>query len=543
MRSSFFVVLLLSALGTAELALAQEAAVKARAAADSNPDKVVLRATVEIDGTTLFRIAGAPAFPAAERAAAIVARIETAAADATIKSEQIHNVDDELGTYVVAGNINLMLVTDDDASLEGLGRKVIAEIYATRVRTAIDGWRADRTAKAIEKSVLLSLAASLVFALVVVVVFWLARWARAALNRYRARIHSVGIQSFQVVRAERIQEALLHVLNVVITLIMAALIFFFLDYVLRLFPWTRGISIRLLDYVLDPLFVLGRGLVAELPSMIFLAVLFVLTRWLLKVIYLFFGAIRRAEVTIEGFDSDWAEPTYKIVRVLVMAFAVVIAYPYIPGSSSEAFKGISLFIGVVFSLGSSSIVANTLAGYLMTYRRVFKIGDRVKIGNVTGDVSEVRVQVTHLRTIKNEEVTIPNSTILNSEVVNYSVLAKTKGLILHTTVGIGYETPWRQVEAMLLESARRTKGLMQEPSPFIRQLALADFAVTYELNVHCDNVQIIGEAYTDLHRNILDVFNEYGVQIMTPAYEGDPPEPKVVPKEGWFASPAKPEPK
>jgi small-conductance mechanosensitive channel len=540
MRFSWFVVLLLAMQCAAPLVVAQDTAAKARAAADSNPDKVVARATVEIDGTTLFRIAGAPAFPAADRAAAIVARIETAAADATIKSELIHNVDDELGTYIVAGNINLMLVTDDDASVESLGRKVIAEIYATRVRTAIDGWRADRTAKAIEKSVLLSLASSLVFAVAIALVFWLARVARAALDRYRERIHSVGIQSFQVVRAERIQEALLHVLNVVITLVMAALIFFFLDYVLRLFPWTRGISIRLLDYVLDPLFVLGRGLISELPSMIFLAVLFVLTRWLLKVVYLFFGAIRRAEVTIEGFDSDWAEPTYKIVRVLVMAFAVVIAYPYIPGSSSEAFKGISLFIGVVFSLGSSSIVANTLAGYLMTYRRVFKIGDRVKIGDVTGDVSEVRVQVTHLRTIKNEEVTIPNSTILNSEVVNYSVLAKTKGLILHTTVGIGYETPWRQVEAMLLESARRTKGLMQEPSPFIRQLALADFAVTYELNVHCDNVQIIGEAYTDLHRNILDVFNEYGVQIMTPAYEGDTPEPKVVPKENWFAAPAKP---
>jgi small-conductance mechanosensitive channel len=179
----------------------------------------------------------------------------------------------------------------------------------------------------------------------------------------------------------------------------------------------------------------------------------------------------------------------------------------------------------------------------MTYRRVFKMGDRVKIGDVLGEVSEMRLQVTHIRTIKNEEVTVPNSMILNSEVTNYSVLAKTKGLILHTTVGIGYETAWRQVEAMLLESARRTPGLMKDSIPFIRQLALADFAVTYELNVYCNNVQVINQVYTDLHRNILDVFNEYGVQIMTPAYEGDPPEPKVVPKEGWFAAPAKPDKK
>jgi small-conductance mechanosensitive channel len=152
----------------------------------------------------------------------------------------------------------------------------------------------------------------------------------------------------------------------------------------------------------------------------------------------------------------------------------------------------------------------------------------------------MRLQVTHLRTIKNEEVVIPNSTILNNEVVNYSSLAKTRGLILHTTVGIGYETPWRQVEAMLLMAAERTPALMRDPAPFVRQLALGDFAVTYELNVHCDNAQAMGRIYTALHQSILDVFNEHGVQIMTPAYEGDPEVPKVVPKDQWFSAPAKP---
>jgi small-conductance mechanosensitive channel len=155
-------------------------------------------------------------------------------------------------------------------------------------------------------------------------------------------------------------------------------------------------------------------------------------------------------------------------------------------------------------------------------------------------VIEMRLQVTHLRTIKDEEVIIPNSTILNNEVVNYSSLAKTRGLILHTTVGIGYETPWRQVEAMLLMAAERTPGLMREPVPFVRQLALGDFAVTYEVNVYCDNAQAMSPIYTALHENVLDVFNEHGVQIMTPAYEGDPEQPKVVPKEQWFSAPAQP---
>jgi small-conductance mechanosensitive channel len=179
-----------------------------------------------------------------------------------------------------------------------------------------------------------------------------------------------------------------------------------------------------------------------------------------------------------------------------------------------------------------------IAGYMMTYRRAFRLGDRVKIGDTVGDVAEMRLQVTHLKTVKNEEVIIPNSTILNNEVVNYSSLARKEGLILHTTVGIGYETPWRQVEAMLLLAAKRTPGLMTEPAPFVRQRALGDFCVTYELNAYCGDAQAMGLLYTAMHRNILDVFNEYGVQIMTPAYEGDPEVPKVVPKEQWYSAPA-----
>jgi small-conductance mechanosensitive channel len=176
----------------------------------------------------------------------------------------------------------------------------------------------------------------------------------------------------------------------------------------------------------------------------------------------------------------------------------------------------------------------------LIYRRAFKVGDRVKIDQLVGDVTAMRLQVTHLRSIKNEEITIPNSTILNSSVTNFSSLARERGLILHTTVGIGYETPWRQVEAMLIEAARRTDGLLQSPLPFVLLLSLDDFAVNYQLNVYSNQPQESSRLYAALHRHILDVFNEYGVQIMTPAYEGDPATPKIVQKDHWFAPPAKP---
>ena len=228
------------------------------------------------------------------------------------------------------------------------------------------------------------------------------------------------------------------------------------------------------------------------------------------------------------------------MRAAVIAFALIVAYPYIPGSGSAAFKGVSLFAGVVFSLGSSSAISNVIAGYMMTYRRAFKVGDRVKIGDAVGDVIDMRLQVTHIRSLKNEEIVIPNSEILTGQVLNYSSLAAENGLILHTTVGIGYETPWRQVEAMLLEAARRTAGLGSRPSPFVLVTELDDFAVKYELNAPCGEVRAMQALYTELRHNVLDVFNEHGVQIMTPEYETDPAEPKIVPPAHWYDCPAAP---
>jgi small-conductance mechanosensitive channel len=329
-------------------------------------------------------------------------------------------------------------------------------------------------------------------------------------------------------------------LSAVRSLAILLVVYLYADFVLGLYPWTRPVAQRIFGILFDPLRTLGLGILYSLPNLVFVAILAVIVRYGIKLLRLFFKAVELETISFSGFDKEWAMPTYGLVRTGVIAFALVVAYPYLPGSQTDAFKGVSLFLGVLLSLGSSSAIANVVAGYALVYRRAFKVGDRVRIGDAFGDVAERRLQVTHLWTIKNEEIIIPNSEILSSQVINYSSVAKKQGLILHTTVGIGYETPWRQVEAMLLRSAERTAGLLREPPPFVLQKALGDFAITYELNVYCDQPKAAARFYTDLHRNILDVFNEYGVQIMTPSYEGDPEEPKVVPKEKWFQSPAAP---
>jgi len=342
------------------------------------------------------------------------------------------------------------------------------------------------------------------------------------------------------VRVERVWAAVTGALKTIRLIVILIIFYVCFHLVLGFFPWTRLLAANLLNYVMKPVLLLGKGILKNIPNLLFIAVLTILTRYFLKLMKLFFAGIEAKSLIISGFDPDWAKPTYKIARLLVVVFAVIVAYPYIPGSESPAFKGISLFIGVVFSLGSSSAISNIIAGYMMTYRRAFKVGDRVKIDEYTGDVTDIRLQVTHLRTIKNEEIIVPNSTILTGHIVNYSSFARERGLILHTTVGIGYEAPWRQVEAMLLQAAERTPDILREPQPFVLQKSLGDFAVTYEINVYVDDPHGMATIYSELHKNILDLFNEYGIQIMTPAYEGDPEQPKIVPKERWYVQPAKP---
>jgi small-conductance mechanosensitive channel len=288
----------------------------------------------------------------------------------------------------------------------------------------------------------------------------------------------------------------------------------------------------------EPLLEFGRGTVRSLPGLAFLVVLYFLTRALLRFLKSAFDAVQAGSVQFEGFDAEWADPTYKIVRLLVVIFALVVAYPYVPGSGSEAFKGLSLLLGVMFSIGSSSIISNLLAGYTMTYRRAFRRGDLVQVGDVIGRVTNMRLQVTHLQNMRNEEIIVPNSEILSSTVINFTSLGRTEGLMIVTTVGIGYETPWRQVESLLLLAAARTPGTRKEPRPFVLIPTLGDFSASYQLHVAIEEPTARLATLAALNRNVLDVFNEYGVQIMTPAYEGDPPTPKVVPRDRWYTEPA-----
>jgi small-conductance mechanosensitive channel len=516
-------------------ALAAEPAgddVDAQAAPDS--------AAVVVDGVELFRVAGSASFPAADRAARASARIVAAAADPRVAPNAIQTQQRESRIDIVAGNRHLVGVIGADAAIEGISVPDAAVLHAMHIRDAMIRYRAERTTERLVQSAMVAGAATAVAALALWLVWIGFRRVRLKLDqRYRKRIHSLSIQSFEVVRAESIWRGLDGALGTLRWLVIAAIVYLLSAFALRQFPWTRATAERLLDLVVQPVMSMASGVVGYIPKLIFLVLLFLGVRYFLKLLALFAEAVGAGRVPLRSFDAEWAQPTYHIARILIILLALVIAYPYLPGSGSAAFQGLSIFAGLMLSLGASSAMASLIAGYTVTYRRAFRVGDRITVGDLTGEVSDVRLLVTHMRTAKNEEVVVPNSLVLQNHVVNYTKLARTHGLILHTTVSIGYETPWRQVEAMLQLAAERTEGVLREPAPFVLEKALGDFAVTYELNVYIDNTQLLAQRYAELHRQVLDVFNEYGVQIMTPAYEGDPEVPKVVPQGKWFETPAR----
>jgi len=403
-------------------------------------------AAVVIDGREILTVRGIAAFPAERRAREIRKAIIAVAEDETIPSGAITLQEKDDRTDITAGERFLLDLFDEDAALDGVSRKVLAETAQLRLREAITDYRLDRTPRALTIKSLYALAATAV----AVGLFFGFRKGFRSLDgvierRLQDRLKALEAQSARFVKAQQIASALRGLTKALYLLLGALTLYFYLNFVLGLYPWTRGFAVWLFGLILDPLESMG-----------------------------------------------------------------------------------------------AAVIANIIAGYSMAYRRPFKVGDRVKINDTVGEVIEIRVLVTRLRSLKNEEVVIPNTTILSGEVVNYSTLAEQQGLILHTSVGIGYETPWRQVEAMLKLAASRTPRLLERPEPFVLRKELGDFAVVSELNAYCSDPANMARIYSALHDNILDVFNEYGVAIMTPSYMADPAEPKLVPKEQWYAAPAKP---
>ncbi|MBN2890717.1 MAG: mechanosensitive ion channel [Bacteroidales bacterium] len=328
----------------------------------------------------------------------------------------------------------------------------------------------------------------------------------------------IVIKDYQFMDEERMTNSVLTISKFLRWFVNILQLYITIPILFSIFPPTRRLAETLFLYTLSPLKKIGLALLHYIPNLFMIIVIVVITRYVLKFIKFLAGEVEEGKLKIPGFYTEWSKPTFNIVRFFVVAFMVVMIFPYLPGSDSPVFKGVSVFIGIIFSLGSSSIIGNLVAGLVLTYMRPFKIGDRIKIGDSIGDIVEKTPFVIRIKTPKNEFVTIPNSNVLSSNVVNFSTSKENDGIILHTTVTIGYDVPWRQVHELLLDAARRTNNIMQEPNPFVLQTSLDDYYVSYQLNAYSDMPNMLPKIYSELHQNIQDAFFEGGVEILSPHY-------------------------
>ena len=317
-------------------------------------------------------------------------------------------------------------------------------------------------------------------------------------------------------------------------------VYLWLAFVLQRFPYTRPWGTRLGTYVMDLLRELGGGALHALPGLFAVVVIFLATRFVVRLVGVVFRGIEQGTVALRGLQPDTAGATRRIITVVIWIFSLTVAYQYIPGSESDAFKAVGVLIGLMISLGSAGLVNQVMSGLVLVYARALRPGELVRAGEVVGVVSELTMLSTKIVTARREEVTIPNAVLTGTMITNYSRLAGDDGALLSTAVTIGYDAPWRQVHALLLLAAERTPGLRAQPRPSVFQRTLGDFYVEYELRAHLDRPEIRFQVLSDLHAQIQDAFNEFGVQIMSPHFEAQPGSAVVAPPAVWYTAPAAP---
>lgn len=488
--------------------------------ATPHPELEQTGAAVTLLGQTLFRIYADNSVYTAHQRAEIISRRLTPLIEKIDLSPISVTYEHEMAIIVRKGE-TLMTVTEQDAAAAQLSLPQLAEFYAQTLRSGLEKAQVRHNMRSLILDAVLAVLLTLGLLMVLVLLWRLFPWFFNQIDRLRQRfLPELRLKQVVLVSSSQLSQSLHFVLNILRNGLVLLLLYVYLPLLLSIFPWTQNYSHTLLTYITVPLGKAFKAVLTYIPNIFIILLIIAGTYYTLKLIRLIFRAFEQGLISYHNFQQEWARPTYAIVRFLVLAFAAVVIFPYLPGSGSPAFQSVSLFLGVLFSLGSSSAIANIVSGVVLTYMSPFQIGDRVKISDTVGDVIEKGLLVTRIRTIKNVRITIPNSMVLNSHIVNYSTSARREGLILHTSVTIGYDVPWQKVHESLLEAAQRVPHILQEKGrePFVLQTALEDFYVAYELNVYTDHPNRMAVTYSALHQHIQDVFGANGIEIMSPHF-------------------------
>ena len=478
---------------------------------------------ISIDGRTLFEIySGTGSLSARERASLIRSRIIQAANNPAISPESIRLKPLDTSIAIMAGKQILLLITENDAEEEQELLSYLAIERLTVVQNAVSAYRKERTTEQISESSAYAALFSfiLLFSISLLKRFYNAIRAQIAKRASDESSVLPQVQKFIPFPLPQYTRVALWLNKVISLLLLFSMLYIYLYGITGLFPQTRKYSKNLLKYALEPMISLFDAFVGFLPNLITIAIILAISRYLIFLSHIFFSRVKTKVIVLPGFYEDWADTTHEIIRILIIALMLVTIYPYIPGSQSAAFQGVSVFLGVLLSLGSNSLISNIVSGIVLTYTRAFQIGDRVRVSDndIIGDIVEKTLIGIRIRTIKNVEVFVPNSKILGTAILNYSTNDFKLGLILHTTVSIGYDTPWRLVQQLLIDAAKKTPDILPEPEPFVFQKSLDDSFITYEINAYTRNSNNMAQIYSNLHKHIQDGFNDANIEILSPHY-------------------------
>ena len=469
---------------------------------------------------TLFNIYNkSGSFSAEERATAINQRIRKLSNIFRFSPDSIKISSTETNTDLYFRDNTIMSISENDALWNNSSRNDMAENYKKIIGNEVVKYKKATSFKTLATQVGLAILVIFIVILILKYIGRFFRWTGEKITQQKDHlIKGIQIKNYTLLDAGKEVDFFLKVNTVLKWLIILLAIYIALPILFGIFPWTEDFANTLFGYILNPLKRIGNAFWDFLPNLITIIVIIIVFRYITRGIRYLRDEIKNGQLKIPGFFPDWANPTYQIIRVLIFAFMVIVIFPYLPGSNSPVFQGVSVFLGFLFTFGSAGSLSNIISGLILTYMRLFKIGDRVKIAEVTGDVIEKSLLVTRIRTIKNEIISIPNSTVMNSHTINYSSEAPGLGLILNTTVTIGYDVPWKKMHEALIEAALRTEYVLHDPKPFVLQTGLEDFYVSYQINAYIREANKQTDIYSLLYQNIQDVCNEKGIEIMSPHY-------------------------
>ena len=482
--------------------------------------KVTPGVPVVVEGDTLFYLyAKRGGHTPQQRAEMDAAAILELGKRFNLRPDSLYMESSDIVTDLMYGNKVIASFIDQDGLWENCTRDQLAahnrKVIVDKLKEMKDEHSLWQLGKRILYFILVLVGQYFLFRLTI----WLFKKLKVRIQKLKdTKLKPFSIQDYELLDTQKQVNLLIFLSNLLRYVIMLLQLLLTVPLLFSIFPQTNSLAYQLFSYIWVPVKSIFTSVIEYIPNLFTIFVIWYAVKYLVRFVHYLANEVKSERLKIRGFYSDWAEPTFHIIRFLLYAFMIAMIYPYLPGSKSGVFQGISVFVGLIVSLGSSTVIGNIIAGLVITYMRPFKLGDRIQLNETTGNVIEKTPLVTRIRTPKNEVVTIPNSFIMSSHTVNYSASAREYGLIIHSEVSIGYDVPWRQTHQLLIEAALNTPGVVDDPRPFVLETSLSDWYPVYQVNAYIKEADRLAQIYSDLHQNIQDRFNEAGIEIMSPHY-------------------------